>query len=142
MATSEIIYLGNLRTEAIHLASGTKITTDAPKDNKGKGEFFSPTDLVATAFASCMLTIMGIAADSFNYNIDGATAQVTKIMSANPRKIAEIHVDIHFPNLNYTKKQKQVISQIVSNCPVSLSLSNDIKKIIKLKFNDEIFEIQ
>ena len=85
--TSKVIYQGGLRTQATHLRSGNTIITDAPVDNKGKGEAFSPTDLVATALASCMLTIMGIKADDMNVNIEGTTAEVEKIMGAEPRKI-------------------------------------------------------
>ena len=97
MATVETIYLGGLRTEATHVQSGTKILTDAPTDNHGKGEAFSPTDLVATALGSCMMTIMGIAAQTHGIDIDGTKLHITKIMSASPRRIGEIVVEVHFP---------------------------------------------
>ena len=90
MATVETIYLGELRTEATHVQSGSKILTDAPTDNHGKGEAFSPTDLVATALGSCMMTIMGIAAQTHGIDIDGTKLHITKIMSASPRRIGEI----------------------------------------------------
>jgi len=142
MKTSEVIYLGNLRTKAIHFASGKEIITDAPIDNKGKGEFFSPTDLVATAFASCILTIMGIAAETLNYNINNTKVEVTKIMSSNPRKIAEIQAKFIFPNVHYTDKQKKALIQIAQSCPVSLSLNSSIKRHITFVFNDETIVIQ
>ena len=97
MATVETIYLGGLRTEATHVQSGTKILTDAPTDNHGKGEAFSPTDLVATALGSRMMTIMGIAAQTHGIDIDGTKLHITKIMSASPRRIGEIVVEVHFP---------------------------------------------
>ena len=99
--TSKVTYLGELRTEAIHLQSNTIIHTDAPKDNHGKGEMFSPTDLVATALASCMISIMGIVAMKEGITkVDGATAAVTKIMLSDPRRIGEIHISVTFPKLN------------------------------------------
>ena len=96
--TSTVIYLGALRTEATHLASSQKLTTDAPKDNQGKGEAFSPTDTVATALASCLLTIMGIKARDLNIDLQGTKAEVHKIMGTTPRRITEIKIDIHFSN--------------------------------------------
>ncbi len=141
MGTSEVIYLGNLRTKAKHLASGSEIITDAPVDNKGKGEFFSPTDLVATSLASCILTIMGIGAENFRYNIDGTKAEITKIMTDNPRKIGEIKIIFTFPNHNFTKKQKQALISIAKTCPVALSLSLDVKKSITFVFNDETIDL-
>jgi uncharacterized OsmC-like protein len=137
MATSEVYYLGNLRTKAIHLKSGNEIITDAPTDNNGKGEYFSPTDLVATAYASCILTIIGISANNFNLNIDSTKVQVTKIMNDNPRKIKEIQLIFNFPNITYTSKQKKAIINIIKTCPVGLSLNPDIKRNITLIFNDE-----
>ena len=95
---SKVVYLGNLRTEATHLQSGNVIVTDAPVDNQGKGEAFSPTDLVATALASCMITIMGIVARRDAIDIDGITADVQKIMSSDPRRIGEIRIKIIFSN--------------------------------------------
>ena len=109
MITSNVTYLGQLRTQATHLQSNTEIFTDAPKDNHGKGEAFSPTDLVATALASCMISIMGIVALKEGITpIDGATAEVTKIMYAEPRRIGEIHITITFPKNNFNDKEKKI----------------------------------
>ena len=103
-------YLGNLRTEIEHIQSGNKITTDAPLDNNGKGELFSPTDMFASSLGSCMLTIIGIAANTHGFSIDGTTLEIEKIMAANPRRVAEIKIDVHFPKgANYTDKQKRII---------------------------------
>src|SRR6218665_617215 len=107
--TSKVIYKGNLRTEAIHLDSQTVINTDAPKDNNGEGAYFSPTDLVATALASCMCTIMGIAARAHSINIDGTYCDVIKIMQSNPRRIGEIKIDVHLPqDQNYNEHHKAI----------------------------------
>lgn len=134
MATAETIYLGDLRTEATHLLSGKKIITDAPPDNNGKGEFFSPTDLVATALGSCIVTIMGISARTHGFNIDGARWVITKVMSAEPpRRIAEIIIEITFPS-GYPDKVKKILEHCVKTCPVALSLHPDLKQTITLKF--------
>lgn len=132
MATSKVTYLGELRTEATHLQSNTNIYTDAPKDNHGKGEMFSPTDLVATALASCMISIMGIVAMKEGITkVDGTTAQVTKIMYAEPRRIGEIHVTITFPKGNYTDKEKKIYEHAAHTCPVAKSLHPDLKQVIE-----------
>jgi len=102
--TAKVVYQGNLRTEATHLKSGNKLITDAPTDNHGKGEAFSPTDLAATSLASCILTIMGIAADKRDIDISGAEAAVTKVMVSDPRRIGRIEVNILMPNKSYTNK--------------------------------------
>src|SRR5271170_2472762 len=106
---SKVIFSGGLRTTAVHLKSGTEIITDAPPDNHGKGEAFSPTDLMSTSLATCMLTVMGIACESRNINIDGAVAEVTKIMAANPRRVAEIHITVTMPSKGYTDEQKKIL---------------------------------
>ena len=107
MATVETIYMGELRTEATHIRSGIKLFTDAPPDNQGKGEYFSPTDLVAAALGSCMITIMGIAARTHNFNIDGTKLVITKVMTQEPpRRIAEIIIELTFPSVNYSEKEK------------------------------------
>lgn len=134
MHTIETIYNGELRTSATHVKSGTEIITDAPIDNHGKGEAFSPTDLVAAAFGSCLLTIMGVAESNFNLNLKGTKLKITKIMAENPRKIGEIIVELNFPANNYNEKQKQVIEHITRNCPVGLSLHPDIKQTIILNY--------
>lgn len=134
MKTSSIIYSGNLRTEAIHLKSDNKIITDAPTDNNGKGEAFSPTDLVATALGSCMLTIIGIKAEASNIKLGDINVDITKVMSSSPRRIAEIIVEITFSNTNYTDKEKKVIENAARTCPVALSLNPEIKQTLILNF--------
>lgn len=129
--TSTVVYSGELRTNCIHLQSGNEIITDAPIDNHGKGEAFSPTDLVATALASCMLTVMGIKANSMPLNIDGAKAEVTKIMQAEPRRIAEIIITIHMPERSYTDKEKIIMEHTAKTCPVLNSLHPDLIKTIQ-----------
>ena len=132
MATSKVIYKGGLRAECTHLQSGTSINTDAPKDNHGKGEAFSPTDLVATALASCILTTIGIVAMRENFtDIDGATAEITKVMYAEPRRIGEILIKITFPALQYTDKEKKIFEHTAHTCPVSKSLHPDLKQVIE-----------
>ena len=136
MPTIETIYMGDLRTEATHLLSGNKLITDAPPDNQGRGEYFSPTDLVATSLGSCMVTVMGIAARAHNFNIDGAKLVITKIMTQEaPRKIAEIIIDITFPHEDYPEKVKKIIEFTVKNCPVALSLHPDVKQTVRLQYS-------
>jgi putative redox protein len=134
MATSEIKYLGDLRTEARHLQSGEQIITDAPLDNKGKGEAFSPTDLLATSLGNCMLTIMGIAAREHNFNIEGTTCSITKMMASNPRRVAEIHVAFSLPENNYSDKEKQILETAANTCPVIYSLHPDIVKNVSFNY--------
>ncbi len=132
MITSKVTYLGELRTEATHLQSNTIIYTDAPKDNHGKGEAFSPTDLVATALASCMISIMGIVAMKEGITkVDGTTAEVTKVMYADPRRIGEIHVTITFPKGNYSDKEKKIDEHAAHTCPVAKSLHPDLKQVVE-----------
>ena len=127
---SKVVYKGDLRTEAIHLQSGNTIITDAPVDNEGKGKAFSPTDLVATALASCMLTIMGIIAKRDGIMIEGTTADVEKIMVSNPRRIGEIRLKINFPHLISGKDQVK-LERAAHTCPVSGSIHNDLNEIIE-----------
>lgn len=127
--TSTIIYTGNLRTEMTHIQSGHLIETDAPIDNNGKGERFSPTDLVASALGSCMLTIMGISANVHEMNIFGTQIEITKIMTSSPRKIGEIKVKLIMKGQDsYSDKQKSILENAAKSCPVFLSLHEDIKK--------------
>ncbi len=136
MTTVETIYLGELRTEATHVQSGNKIITDAPTDNQGRGEYFSPTDLVATSLGSCMITVMGIAARTHNFNIDGTKLMITKVMTQEPpRRIAEIIVELTFPAGNYSEKEKKILEYVVKTCPVALSLHPDVKQNIKLNYS-------
>jgi uncharacterized OsmC-like protein len=127
--TSQIIYNSDLRTTATHLQSGTIIETDAPTDNQGKGERFSPTDLVATALATCMITTMGIKARSMNILLDGTTADVTKIMASDPRRISKIIVHIHFPKtLLVDDKEKAILENTARTCPVERTLHPDCER--------------
>jgi putative redox protein len=134
MITTETIYLTTLRTEVTHVKSGVTIITDAPVDNKGKGESFSPTDLLASSLASCMLTIVGILAENQGFIIDGTTASTTKIMATAPRRVIEIKVDFQFPEIEYSEKQKLMIERAALTCPVALSLHPDIKQTIAFNF--------
>jgi uncharacterized OsmC-like protein len=134
MATSKVTYSAGLRTSATHYLSGDTIITDAPPDNKGKGEAFSPTDLLATSLACCMLTIMGIAAREHGFNIDGTSAEVTKIMYAEPRRVGEVHIELRFPGHQYSDKEKKIIEKAAFTCPVSQSLHPDLKQEIKFLF--------
>ncbi len=133
MVTSKVIYLGELRTEATHLQSGNKIVTDAPKDNHGKGEAFSPTDLTATSLACCMISVMGIVSMKEGITkTDGASAEVTKVMYAEPRRIGEIHITIRFPKNNFSEKEKKIYENAAYTCPVAKSLHPDV--IQKIEF--------
>lgn len=129
METAKSVYLGDLRTEATHVRSGQKIITDAPVDNQGKGEYFSPTDLLATALGSCMLTIMGIAARTHGFDIDGTDVKITKVMGTNPRRVVEVVVELNFPK-DYTAKEKRFIEVSAKECPVANSLHPDLKQTI------------
>jgi uncharacterized OsmC-like protein len=129
MPTSKVTYLGGLRTSSIHLQSGSKIITDAPTDNNGKGEAFSPTDSIANGLASCMFTVMGIKAQDMGVDFSGSTAEVTKIMAAEPRRISEIHVSFDM-NLAADEKTKTILERTAMTCPVFYSLHPDIIKVI------------
>lgn len=138
MATAETTYLGNLRTEITHIQSQTKIITDAPTDNQGRGEAFSPTDLLAVSLASCMLTIMGIAANTHGITLGKIDASTTKIMQANPRKVSEIHVTFNFPKgIIYSDREKILLQKAAESCPVHLSLHPSIRKEIIFNWASE-----
>lgn len=128
--TSKVSYQGGLRTEATHLRSGNTIITDAPIDNKGKGEAFSPTDLVATALASCMLTIMGIKADEMNVNMFGANAEVEKIMGDKPRRIVQVNIHINVP-ITTDEKTKKILEKAALTCPVDKSVYEGMIRDVK-----------
>jgi uncharacterized OsmC-like protein len=130
--TSKVTYLGDLRTSSIHVQSGSEIISDAPLDNNGKGEAFSPTDTVANALASCMMTVMGIKAKDLNVDFTGATAAVTKIMQAEPRRINTIEI-VFDMNVSVDEKTKTILERTAMTCPVFLSLNPDIEK--KISFN-------
>lgn len=127
-------YTGDLRTRATHLKSGETIITDAPVDNQGKGEAFSPTDLLAASLGSCMLTIMGISAREHGFDIDGTKVNITKIMGTSPRRVQEVIIDFTFPHMDYTPKQKKLIALAADTCPVARSLHPDLKQTIRLNF--------
>jgi uncharacterized OsmC-like protein len=127
--TSKITYLGELRTSSIHLQSGSEIISDAPIDNNGKGEAFSPTDTVANALGSCMFTVMGIKAQDLLVDLSNSTAEITKIMAADPRRISEIHVVFNF-SVDTDVKNKIILERTAMTCPVYYSLHPDIKKVI------------
>ena len=126
----EIVYEGDLRTKATHLASGSQILTDAPIDNQGKGEKFSPTDLVATALGSCMLTIMGITANVQNIDIAGTKVRVEKLMGKNPRKISQINIEVIFSTI-ISDKHKIILERAANHCPVAKTLEGNIEENIK-----------
>ena len=133
MATSNITYVGDLRTVCIHLQSGTQILTDAPTDNHGKGEAFSPTDLVATALGSCMVSIMGIKSKDLYVDLKDSTVSITKIMQSEPRKIAKIEVILDM-SIETSEKNKAILERAAMTCPVLLSLHPDIEKDVVFKW--------
>ncbi|MBS1680594.1 MAG: OsmC family protein [Bacteroidetes bacterium] len=132
MAT--VTYLGDLRTEAVHLKSQSTIHTDAPTDNQGRGEAFSPTDLVSAALSSCMMTIMGQVANREGVVLKGLKTEVVKVMTANPRKIAEIKITFSHPNLIATDVQKQKLKNAAITCPVAMSLSEALKQTVNFEW--------
>jgi uncharacterized OsmC-like protein len=133
--TSTIVYTGNLRTECTHLKSGNTIVTDAPTDNHGLGQAFSPTDLVATALASCMITTMGIKAQSSEIAFNGATAEVTKIMASEPRRIGEVIIKISMPK-GLTSKERSILENSAKHCPVTKSLHPDLIETVSFNYED------
>jgi putative redox protein len=132
--TSTVIYEGELRTVALHKASGTTIETDAPVDNQGKGERFSPSDLVATALGSCMLTIMGQKARDLKIDLKGTRIDIQKIMKADPRRIAGISLTFHLPpDLHLSEKNKTILQRAADTCPVMYSIHPDIQ--VEVNYN-------
>jgi putative redox protein len=134
MVTIKTSYLGDLRTRNIHLQSGTELITDAPTDNRGKGESFSPTDLLATSLGNCIMTIMGIKAMDNGINLVGTELEITKIMASNPRRVAEVIVEFYFPKKNYTDEEKKLIESVAGISPVPLSLHPGLKQTIKFNW--------
>jgi len=130
----ENIYLGELRTQSKHLKSSDIIITDAPTDNNGKGDAFSPTDLVASALCSCMTTVMGICAEKNNFKLPVSTAYVTKIMESYPRRISKIIIEINFDKNNLSDQQKEKLVAVAKGCPVAQSLSTDLIQEVKFNF--------
>lgn len=136
METSRITYTGDLRTEAVHVKSGQMFITDAPIDNQGRGEAFSPTDLLATSLGACAITVVGIAARTHGFNVDGTAIKITKIMASDPRRVSEVVVEMDFPKVKYSDKEKQIIRHTINTCPVGQSLHPDLKQTFILNFSD------
>jgi len=134
--TSKVVYTGDLRTKCTHLRSGEVIITDAPVDNNGKGEAFSPTDLTATSLATCMITVMGISARNHGINIDGATLEVTKHMAADPRRISAIDIRCIMPHRAYTPREKEILEKAGRTCPVAYSLHPDIEQRVEFVWGE------
>jgi uncharacterized OsmC-like protein len=135
MATVRSKYLGDLRTESEHLGSSSKILSDAPLDNKGKGEAFSPTDLLATSLGTCILTTMAIVGEVHGIDIVGTDSEITKIMDSHPRRVKEVVIEIYFPK-NYTPKEKQILEKAAFTCPVALSLHADLLKTLHFHYKE------
>jgi len=134
MVSMKGIYKGELRTEVTHLKSGNTIVTDAPPDNNGKGEAFSPTDLTCASLNSCMMTLMGILARREEINLEGLTSEIVKVMAADPRRVAEIQITFTHSNLVATDIQKEKLKRAALNCPVALSLSAELKQTVIFNF--------
>ena len=132
--TSKVVYEGNLRTRLTHIYSGTEVITDAPLDNQGLAQAFSPTDLVATALGSCMMTLMGIKARDMQLDLKGTQLEITKVMATNPRRISEVHITLQFPPNGFTDKDKTILENTARTCPVAYSLHPDIKQELVFKW--------
>ena len=133
MTTSTSKYSGELRTHSVHTQSGETYITDAPTDNEGKGEAFSPTDIVATSLANCMMTIMGIVSKRKGLTIEGTEAKIDKFMGTDPRRITEIKIDFYFP-VNFSEDERKLLEKSALNCPVAKSLSSDLKQNIEFHY--------
>jgi putative redox protein len=127
--TSEVVYEGGLRTTCTHLKSGNSFETDAPVDNHGKGERFSPTDLMATSLATCMITVMGIKSKAMGFDLDQVRIEVEKIMKSDPRRVGGINLFFKIPEAlaGLDDKSKQILKQTGNTCPVWLSLHPEIE---------------
>lgn len=135
MATIKNEYLGQLRTRATHLRSGNSLITDAPVDNQGKGEAFSPSDLLATALGSCMLTIMGIAAREHHIDLEKVELETTKVMTDNPRRVSRLDIVFNFPKgQQYSDKEKVILEKAAKTCPVFYSIHPEIEKNLQFKW--------
>ncbi len=130
------IYQGVLRTESKHLKSGSIIITDAPPDNQGKGEAFSPTDLLCVALATCMSTLMGIAANTHNIKIEGMKLRIVKKMLSNPRKVGEVQIDFDMPENRFSEKEKEILERAARTCPVALSLHQELIQNIQFHYGE------
>ena len=127
-------YVGELRTESTHLKSSNVIITDAPTDNNGKGNAFSPTDLVASALCSCMTTVMGICANKNQFDLPNSTAHITKVMTSHPRRISKIIVEINFDSNNLSEQNIEKLIAVAKGCPVAQSLSSDLAQEVRFNF--------
>lgn len=136
METSRVTYISDLRTEVMHVKSGQTFITDAPVDNQGRGEAFSPTDLLATSLGICAITVVGIASRTHGINVDGTAIKITKIMASDPRRVFEVIVEMDFPAIHYSEKEKSIIRHTINTCPVALSLHPDLKQTFILNFSD------
>ena len=131
MTKMTISYSGNLRCKATHIQSGSQLQTDAPLDNNGKGELFSPTDLLATSLTTCMITVMGIAAKKNGFTQGEINAEVEKIMAADPRRVQKVRISITFENSSYSDQQKEILEKAALNCPVAKSLNQSLVQAVE-----------
>ncbi len=138
LLTATVTYEGGLRTTCTHIASGQTIITDAPVDNHGKGEAFSPTDLAATSLAACILTTIAILLESREIDFKGARAEVIKVMGGPPRRITKIRTVIHAPDFDYSPVQRELITKVVEACPVGRSLHPDLEQDTVVVYHDEV----
>jgi uncharacterized OsmC-like protein len=135
IAMSEIIYAGDLRVVSKHVKSGQEVHSDAPVDNHGKGEAFSPTDIMATSLAKCMLTVMGIRAEKMGIDMSGSTAKVYKVMASEPRRISQIRIEV-LMSASFSEKKRKILEMTGRQCPVALSLHPDLKQEITFIWPD------
>jgi uncharacterized OsmC-like protein len=131
-----VTYQGSLRNQATHVRSGNTLTTDAPLDNNGKGEAFSPTDLLCTSLATCMMTLMGITAESKGIAVGNISAEIEKVMASNPRRVSEIHIALKIQNMDYTEREKTILEQAALTCPVAKSLNPEIAQKISFRYTE------
>jgi uncharacterized OsmC-like protein len=131
-----VTYQGELRNQAEHIQSGNTLITDAPTDNHGKGEAFSPTDLLCTSLASCMITLMGIAANSKGIQLGKVEASIEKVMYSEPRRVGEIHIQLVVENKEYTDREKAILENAALTCPVAKSLHPDIKQEVTFSYSN------
>jgi uncharacterized OsmC-like protein len=136
MATLKTKHLGSLRTEITHLQSGGTVTTDAPTDNNGRGEYISPTDMVAGALGSCMLTLMEMAAARMGVDMTGTTLDITKVMASDPRRIAEIGIEVWFP-FAADSKTRLILQRAADTCPVAKSLHPDLRQVVNFHYKED-----
>ncbi len=134
MDTAHVVYIGDLRNEAVHLRSGQRIITDAPPDNRGKGEAFSPSDLLSTSLAACMMTIMGIAARERQLPLQGLEARVVKHMASDPRRVARIEVHLTMDGFGLDDKARTILERAGRTCPVALSLREDLIQDVSFSY--------